>query len=68
MHHLEFEESGLSILDMEKMVAEKKILYDHNVDKKEKKYQGRQKLIKFDENFLPEYIVRNKKKYINWFD
>jgi beta-1,4-mannosyl-glycoprotein beta-1,4-N-acetylglucosaminyltransferase len=68
MHHLEFEESGLSLLDMEKMVAEKKILYDHNVDKKEKKYQGRQELIKFDEKLLPEYIIENKKKYINWFD
>ena len=68
MHHLEFEYSGLSVLDMEKMVAEKKILYDHNADQKEQKYQGRQKLIKCDDNLLPEYIVRNKKKYIKWFD
>ena len=38
MHHLEFEESGLKISDMEKMVQEKKILYDHSAKQEEKKY------------------------------
>ena len=68
MHHLEFEESGLQISDMEKMVREKTILYDHGADKREKKYTGRQKLVKISNDFLPDYIVSNMSKYKDWLD
>ena len=33
-HHYEFEESGLKIDDLKKLIAEKRVMYDHNVDQK----------------------------------
>ena len=68
MHHLEYEESGLQIDDMEKMVKEKKILYDHKTDMKNKKYTGNLSLIKVSNNILPEYIINNLEKYKEWLD
>jgi Glycosyltransferase family 17. len=33
MHHLEYEESGLGVKDLKKIISERKIMYDHSVDK-----------------------------------
>ena len=66
MHHLEFEYSGLSLKDMEKMVEEKKILYDHGVKQEDNKYTGRQSLVKINNSILPEYIRQNLNKYKDW--
>ena len=68
MHHLEFEYSGLTLSDMEKMVSEKKILYDHNAKQEDKKYTGLQNLVKADNSLLPEYILNNFEKYNDWID
>ena len=68
MHHLEFEYSGLTLSDMEKMVSEKKILYDHSAKQQANKYTGHQSLIKTNESYLPDYIRENQKKYKDWLD
>ena len=68
MHHLEYEESGLNISDMERMVKEKKILYDHKTDQKKEKYTGNQKLKKISNKILPDYILSNLDKYKEWLD
>ena len=68
LHHLEFEESRLTLKDMEKMVSEKKILYEDDAKQQAKKYTGHQSLIKTDESYLPNYIIENKKKYKDWLD
>ena len=68
MHHLEFEYSGLTVQDMEKMISEKKILYDHGAKQEDDKYTGRQSLIKVDKSFLPSYINENFDKYKNWLE
>ena len=68
MHHLEFEYSGLSVHDMEKMVKEKKILYDHDAKKEDKKYTGRQNLVQTETSILPNYIQENLEKYKKWLD
>ena len=68
MHHLEFEYSGLTEEDMEKMVLEKKILYDHSAKQEGDKYTGRQSLVKIDNSILPTYIKENLEKYKNWLD
>ena len=68
MHHLEFEESGLKVEDMVKMIKEKKILYDHSAKQEEAKYTGKQSLIKVENSLLPEYIINNFEKYKEWFD
>ena len=68
MHHLEYEISGLKLNDMEKMVKEKKILYDHKVKQEEDKYTGNQSLEKVDRESLPHYISKNLNKYQDWLD
>ncbi len=67
-HHYEFEESGLKIDDLEKLVSEKRVMYDHNVDQRGYKWSGKSKLEKIDNVFLPDYINSNPEKYKNWLD
>ena len=57
-----------TLKDMEKMVSEKKILYDHSVKQEADKYTGRQSLIKIDKTYLPAYIRENLNKYEDWLD
>jgi beta-1,4-mannosyl-glycoprotein beta-1,4-N-acetylglucosaminyltransferase len=68
MHHLEYEESGLQLNDMKKMIKEKKILYNHKTDMKNKKYNGDLSLVKVSSNLLPDYIINNLEKYREWLD
>ena len=63
MHHLEYEYSGLNLDDMEKMVKEKKILYDHRLDKKNlNKWKTNTKLVKVSLKELPLYLQNNNEK------
>ena len=68
LHHLEYEESGLEVKDVRKMVEEKKVFYDHNADKKQKKWSSDIKLVREDELLLPEYVRENKQKFAEWLD
>ena len=68
LHHLEYEESGLEVKDVRKMVEEKKVFYDHNADKKQKKWSSDIKLVREDELSLPEYVRENKQKFAEWLD
>ena len=68
LHHLEYEESGLGVEDVKKIVAEKKVFYDHNADKKQKKWNASSQLVKEVDQFLPEYITINKIKFKDWID
>ena len=53
---------------MEKMIKEKRISYDHTLDKKENKWNASISLKKVDDRYLPEYLVKNKYKYKMWFE
>ena len=68
MHHLEYEYSVLNLDDMEKMVKEKKILYDHSAKQEEEKYKGGQSLEKVEMEKLPDFINMNLEKYKEWLD
>ena len=67
-HHYEFEESGLQIEDLKKLISEKRAMYDHTVDQKGYKWSGKSKLVTVDDSELPEFINLNKKKYKDWLD
>ena len=67
-HHYEYEESGLTIEDLKKLIAEKKVIYDHNVDQKGYKWSGKSTLKNIDIKFLPDYLTDNLKKYSDWLD
>ena len=67
-HHYEYDESGLKIDDLKKLIIEKRVMYDHNVDQKGYKWSGKSKLKKIDNNFLPDFINLNLDKYKSWLD
>ena len=67
-HHYEFEESGLDLKDIKKLIKEKRVMYDHNVDQKGYKWSGKSILKKLDVKILPEYISQNINRYKAWLD
>ncbi len=68
LHHLEYEKSGLKKDDLKKMIYEKKIIYNHNIDQKGYKWSDTTKLENINKNFLPKYIIKNINKFKEWLD
>ena len=68
LHHLEYEESGLDANQVKKIISKKKVFYDHNADKREKKWSAEINLVKEDSKFLPNYIIENEEKFSDWLD
>ena len=67
-HHYEFEESGLKTNDLRKLINEKRVMYDHNVDQKGYKWSGKSILKKINLNYLPNYIKDNAERFKEWLD
>ena len=68
-HHDEFELSGLTINDLKKRIDEKKVFYNHFVDKSSlKKWEYEYPLKKIDNTLLPQYIQNNIQKFTEWMD
>ena len=67
-YHLEYEESGLDTHNIKNIISEKRIIYDHSIDKKGKKWNSTIKLIREEEQYLPDYIIENKIKFLDWID
>ncbi len=67
-HHYEFEQSGLKTNDIKKLIEEKRVMYDHNVDQREYKWSGKSILKKINVDFLPDYIQNNIDKFKEWLD
>ena len=68
LHHLEFEKSKINIQEVEKLIQNKKIIYDHNVKQEGNKFNASNNLVTVDDKYLPKYLIENKNKFINWFD
>ena len=67
-HHYEFEESGLKIENIKKLISEKRIIYDYKADKREYKWSGKQILKKINKNNLPSYVSSNLGNFEKWLD
>ncbi len=67
-HHYEYEESGLNINNLKKLISEKRVMYDHNVDQKGYKWSGKSILKNLDVRYLPDYVSSNLDKYSDWLD
>ena len=68
-HHDEFDISGITLEDIKKKLKEKKVFYNHFVDKQNLdkwKYEHELKNVGFE--LLPNYLRENKDKYKNWLD
>ena len=67
-HHYEFEQSGLKIDDIRKLIKEKRVMYDHNVDQRGYKWSGKAILKNIDIKLLPNYVTENVEKFKDWLD
>ena len=67
-HHYEFEQSGLKINDIRKLIKEKRVMYDHNIDQRGYKWSGKAILKNTDIKLLPNYIAENLEKFKEWLD
>ena len=68
LHHVDYENSGLSLQDLKRLMNEKKVMYNHSIDKKNQKWGDGEKLEKKDLNEMPKYVLNNLNKYKNWLE
>jgi len=68
LHHYEFEGTKITVDEMEKIVKEKKVLYDHSVDQRQNKWNSEITLKKVQNLDLPKYLTENFNKYKDWLD
>ena len=68
LHHQDFEYSKLKLEDIRRIVKNKKILYDYNVDQRNYKWGSSKSLTKIPLYEMPEYINKNKEKYDKWLE
>ena len=68
MHHREFDIEPFSAEKIDKIIREKKPIYDLKVDQRESKFNKGQKLTTIDLKLLPDYIQNNIEKYKLWLD
>ena len=68
LHHREFDVNPLSVNQIDKIIKNKKAIYNLNVDKSVNKFESGNKLEKFEFNKLPTYIQKNKDNFKDWID
>ena len=68
VHYKDYESSGLKLDDLKRLINEKRVMYNHSVDKKDNKWVGGGKLVTSKLEDLPEYINENYEKYKLWLD
>tara|TARA_B100000029_G_C17581854_1_gene959869 strand:+ start:1571 stop:2464 length:894 start_codon:yes stop_codon:yes gene_type:complete len=68
VHYKDFESSGLNVEDLRKFVEDKRVMYNHAIDKKENKWKAGEKLQSLKLEELPKYIIENYEKYKPWLD
>ncbi|MDA9629592.1 hypothetical protein N9S67_01195, partial [Candidatus Pelagibacter sp.] len=68
-HHNEFDNSNVTVQDIQDCINNRIVNYDHSADKtNNNKYNANHKLKKVNDTILPKYLSENKEKFINWFD
>ena len=68
-HHQDYEDSKMTLADLKNTMNEKKVLYDHKLDKSNlNKWNTNIKLKKIDDNELPLYLNENKNNYLQWLE
>ena len=68
LHHVDYEDSGLKLEDLKTIINEKRVMYNHSLDKKEDKWGKGEKLITLELKEMPKFIKENIEKYKNWLD
>ena len=69
LHHVDYEDNPIDEKNIDKLVSERKAIYDHEKDKRNwKKIGTGQKLVIETLENLPKYITKNKKNLEDWLD
>jgi len=67
--HNEFEKSGLDEKSIELLIKKRQLYFNHNADKKDdNKYSSKIELKKVNDLILPDYLIKNKSNFQEWFD
>ncbi len=66
LHHADLPDKLFDKNLFKNLIAEKKIMYDHEADKAGDKYSKKKDLSTFDLELLPDYIKNNKDKFKDW--
>ena len=64
----QIKELNHQISDLKKLISEKRVMYDPNVDQKGYKWSGKSTLKKINNDQLPFTISENLEKYKAWLD
>ena len=68
VHYKDYESSGLNINDLKKLINEKRVMYNHKIDKKKNKWEAGAKLQTLKLEEMPKYIIENYENYKPWLD
>ena len=68
LHHVDFKKSGLDLEDLKRLMQEKKVMYNHKIDKRGHKWGEGEKLQTITLEEMPKYIIENTEKYRPWLD
>jgi beta-1,4-mannosyl-glycoprotein beta-1,4-N-acetylglucosaminyltransferase len=68
LHHREFDLNPLSVNQIDKIIKNKKAIYNLNVDQSVNKFESGNRLEKYEFDKLPIYIQKNKDKFKDWID
>jgi beta-1,4-mannosyl-glycoprotein beta-1,4-N-acetylglucosaminyltransferase len=68
LHHIDYDLNPVGVEGIEKMINNKRTIYNIKADQKENKFDGINKLSKININLLPSYILENKDKFKDWID
>ena len=66
LHHIEYEQSNIGPNEIDKMIKEKKPVYDLMANSSEAKDRSQTRLKTINTNELPNYLRENKEKFTNW--
>jgi beta-1,4-mannosyl-glycoprotein beta-1,4-N-acetylglucosaminyltransferase len=66
LHHIEYDQSNIGAKEIDKMIKEKKPVYDLLANSSEAKFRSQKKLKTVDMNELPIYLQKNKEKFNEW--
>ena len=68
LHHREYDLEPIGEDKIQKMINNKKPVYNLKADMKKSKFQGGQDLIITQKDELPSYIKKNLNKYKQWLE
>ena len=68
LHHIDYDLNPVGEKGIEKMINDKRTIYNLRADQRENKFDGANKLSKIDINSLPSYILENRDKLKDWIE